>query len=113
MDKLGFGADNAAQTIVDYQVITECNPYVPFDAAGIYDNPGRLRDSVYLNTVLGSGEVKYRTPYARYLYYHPEFNYQEAPTRGAYWADRAMQNGGKARVIQALKAEIAKRGKRK
>ena len=97
---------------MDEQVITECDPYVPFDAAGIYDNPGRLRDSVRLNTVIGSGEVKYRTPYARYLYYHPEFNYQEAPMRGAYWADRAMQNGGKERVVKALKDLIARRCKK-
>lgn len=112
MDKMGFGADNSAQKVVDQQVIIECDPYVPFDAAGIYANPGRLRDSVNLNTVIGSGEVKYRTPYARYLYYHPEFNYQEEPIRGAYWADRAMQNGGKKRVVEAVKAYIKKRNKK-
>lgn len=112
LDKLGFGPNNEAQYIVDSEVMKQCDPYVPFDAAGVYPAPGRLRDSVQFNTELGSGEIKYRTPYARYLYYHPEFNYQEAPMRGAYWADRAMQNGGKEKVVKALKNFIRKRSRK-
>ncbi len=111
MDKLGFGADNAAQVMVDEQVLTLCEPYVPFDVAGIYPNPKTLINSGKNNTILGSGLVKYRTPYARYLYYHPEFDYQGAPMRGAYWADRAMQDGGKAKVVAALKEFVGRRSK--
>lgn len=104
MDKLGFGADNAAQVMVDEQVITLCEPYVPFDK-------GVLKDSGKRSTVIGSGFVKYRGPQARYLYYHPEFDYQGAPMRGAFWADRAMQDGGKAKVVAALKEFVRQRSK--
>ena len=112
LNNLGFGSGNEAQIAVDKQVLIVCEPYVPFDAASIYPTPGKLKASGGENTILGSGNVIYRAPYARYLYYHPEFSYQEAPMRGAYWADRAMQDGGKEKVVKALKSDIKKRIRR-
>lgn len=43
------------------------------------------------NTVTGSGEIRYMTPYARRLYYHPEYNFNQAPERGAYAFERMKQ----------------------
>lgn len=50
------------QKVIDKAVIDYCIPYCPFDT-------GVLANSPYTATVIGSGEVVYRTPYARYLYY--------------------------------------------
>ncbi len=50
-----------------------------------------LINSGILNTQIGSGEIRYRTPYARKLYYHPKYNFQGAPERGAYAFERTKQ----------------------
>lgn len=50
------------QQVIDKAVIDYSLPYCPFDT-------GVLANSPYTATVIGSGEVIYRTPYARYLYY--------------------------------------------
>lgn len=48
-----------AQRYLDNVVLTDCNKYVPFRS-------GKLRQSGINNTVIGSGEVQWRTPYAHF-----------------------------------------------
>lgn len=48
-----------AQCYLDGAVLDDCNMYVPF-------RMGELRNSGTRNTVKGSGEVKWVTPYAHY-----------------------------------------------
>lgn len=60
--KFGVGEGGHVQKAVDAAVIRECFPYVPFDE-------GILAGSANTATEIGSGEVVYDTPYARYLYY--------------------------------------------
>jgi hypothetical protein len=43
------------------------------------------------NTRLGSGRISYGVPYARRLYYNPQFNFRGAPKRGAYWFERVKR----------------------
>lgn len=62
IEKHGVGEGGHVQKIVDAAVIRECFPYVPFDE-------GALAGSANTTTKIGSGEVVYDTPYARYLYY--------------------------------------------
>ena len=50
-----------AQCYLDNAVLEDCNQYVPF-------RNGELRRSGIRNTVIGSGEVKWVTPYAHYQY---------------------------------------------
>ena len=52
-----------------------------------------LIKSGILNTQIGSGELRYRTPYARRLYYHPEYNFstEKNPEAGAYAFERMKQ----------------------
>ena len=52
----------AVQKFIDSEVLRLCEPLVPFDQ-------GTLARSGQINTVIGSGQVKYRTPYARRWYY--------------------------------------------
>lgn len=60
--KYGVGVGGYVQKVVDKRVIEYCFPYVPYDE-------GILARSAYTATEIGSGEVVYDTPYARYQFY--------------------------------------------
>ena len=111
--KLGVSPGGHVQKAVDAAVIRECFPYVPFDE-------GILAGSANTATEIGSGEVVYDTPYARYQFYgeiygpnipivengvivgyrsppekHPtgrplQYNTDKNPLAGSHWFDRAM-----------------------
>lgn len=104
--RLGMEKDGELQRTVDNEVIRECDPYVPHRI-------GTLRESAAENTVIGSGRVVYKTPYARRLYYNPQYHFNYAPQRGGMWFHRAMANGGRERIRKALEAKIAKRLRRR
>ena len=81
----GFGAKytgkfNQAQRVIDSEVLRLNSPYVPMDS-------GALIRSGIANTVIGSGVVIYRTPYARRWYYEAA-NFQGAPMRGRFHFER-------------------------
>lgn len=94
----GLQASGEVQKFIDSEVLRLCDPLVPFDQ-------GTLKQSGTINTVVGSGEVRYRTPYARRWYYMPA-NFQGAPDRGNYWFDRMKNNGGKDQILNGA-AKIA------
>lgn len=82
----GFGPGytdkfNSAQAVIDSEVLRYNRPFIPFDT-------GMLSLSGDLHTVVGSGKVIYKTPYASKMYYSPHFNFQGAPQRGAYWFEK-------------------------
>ena len=111
--KLGVDPGGYVQKAVDAGVIRECSPYLPFDE-------GVLEGSANTATEIGSGEVIYDTPYARYQYYGEvygpnfpitengeivgyysppekfatgeklEYNTEKHPMAGSHWFDRAM-----------------------
>lgn len=111
--KLGVNPGGYVQKVVDAAVIRECFPYLPFDE-------GVLAGSANTATKIGSGEVIYDTPYARYQYYgevygpnipivengvvtgyfsppekHPtgkklQYSKEVNPMAGSHWFDRAM-----------------------
>lgn len=111
--KLGVAPGGHVQKAVDAAVIRECFPYLPFDE-------GVLAGSANIATEIGSGEVVYDTPYARYLYYGEvygpnfpitengvivgfysppekfatgqklEYSTEKHPMAGSHWFDRAM-----------------------
>lgn len=72
-----------AQQYVDSEVLRLSEPFIPRDT-------GALINSGIVNTQIGSGEVKYNTPYARRWYYMPA-HFQGAPLRGNYWFERFKQ----------------------
>ena len=88
----GLLAGDTAQKFVDGEVLRRCAPMVPFDS-------GALNRSGTTNTRLGSGEVRYATPYARRWYYRPA-NFTGVPMRGNYWFERMKQNGGQKTVTE-------------
>lgn len=85
MAKRGLEAQGRVQKYIDSEVLRKCDPYVPMDT-------GELKRSGIRHTKIGSGEVRYRTPYARRLYYNPQYNFQGAPMRGGKWFERAKNN---------------------
>lgn len=85
-----------AQVYVDSEVLRYSEPYLPFRS-------GILKKSGILSTVVGSGEVEWATPYARYLYYgkvmigqapkqvtnrNLTFDQSKNPLAGAFWFER-------------------------
>lgn len=51
-----------AQKFIDSECLRQMKPYTPF-------RTGVLEHSATLGTVIGSGEIMYNSPYARYQYY--------------------------------------------
>ena len=114
-EKLGINPGGHVQKVIDAAVIRECFPYVPFDE-------GVLAGSANTATEIGSGEVVYDTPYARYLYYGEvygpnipitengiitgywspkekfptgeklEYSTEKNPQAGSHWFERAMED---------------------
>lgn len=95
----GLQNNASVQKYIDSEVLRLCNPKVPFRS-------GDLARSGVINTKIGSGEVRYSTPYARRMYYHPEYSFTGAPERGAYWFERMKKNGGKEEILKGA-AKIA------
>lgn len=77
-------AIHKAQMKLDQQVINDSNYYVPLKTS-------TLQKSAIINTVLGSGLVKWRTPYARAQYYGVNFDHskQRNPNACAKWFEAA------------------------
>lgn len=72
---------NRKQMIVDSEVLRHCSPLVPFRTR-------MLEKSGTLGTVIGSGEVRYVAPYARFQYYQTAQSRIYDPRCGAKWFER-------------------------
>lgn len=105
METLGINEQGRVQQFVTNEFLKNVEPFVPFDIAGKYENPGRLKDSGHIEN---DTDVVWDTPYARNLYYHPEFNFQGAPMRGGFWADRYLQDGGMVELEDGARRIVKK-----
>lgn len=101
---LGLEEKGRVQQYVTNEVMNLSEPYVPFDIAEKYSNPGRLKNSVHIED---KTDVVWNTPYARRWYYE-DANFQGAPTRGRYWVDRMLQNGGLKQIEDGARREARK-----
>lgn len=81
VSKRGLQKQGEVQRFIDSEVLRLTDPYVPFDT-------GALKSSGTRHTKVGSGNVRYRTPYARKMYYNPQYNFAGAPMRGGKWFER-------------------------
>ena len=77
LEKRGLDKKGKVQQIIDSEVLRRCEPYVPLDS-------GMLVNSGTLHTEIGSGTVKYQTPYARPQYY----GNKSRTGRGGLWFER-------------------------
>ena len=107
---LGLNERGRVQKVVTEAVLMLSEPYVPFDEAGLYGDPGALIRSGRTegkDVVWGTGG-EFGVNYARRLYYHPEYNFQGAPRRGGYWVDRMLMEGGLKKIEQMAQKEAAR-----
>ncbi|MCM1439826.1 MAG: minor capsid protein [Roseburia sp.] len=84
---------NRKQMIVDSEVLRYCSPLIPF-------RTGALTHSGTIGTVIGSGNVKYATPYARFQYYRTAQSRSYDSKRGGLWFER-MKTAHKADILRA------------
>lgn len=77
-------AKEKAQFILDEQVVKDSNDFAPMD-------DGYLIGSSLEHTVFGSGEVTWKMPYARRLYYNPQYNFSKDsnPNAQGLWFEAA------------------------
>ena len=83
LKKRGLEEGGRVQQFIDTECLRLSAPKVPKDT-------GALIESANINTKIGSGQLEYRTPYARRWYYMPA-RFQGAPERGNYWFERMKQ----------------------
>ena len=90
------------QKYIDSTVLRKCERYVP-------KRTGTLLRSGQLSTIIGSGEVKYRTPYCRNVYYNNAGRGAEGTARGGLrgrkWFER--MKAAHARSILRGAAQIS------
>ena len=82
------------QKIVDSEVLRYCAPLIPF-------RTGTLTRSGIIGTVIGSGNVQYATPYARFQYYQTAQSRSYDSRRGAKWFER-MKTAHKADIQRTV-----------
>ena len=80
------------QRFVDSEVLRRCSPRVP-------KRTGVLERSGTLGTVIGSGEVNYNAPYARFQYYSTAESRSYDPNRGGRWFER-MKVAEKEQILE-------------
>lgn len=73
-----------AQYALDSQVLKDSNYFIPKDTGNLEQSSLRASD-------IGGGLIRWDTPYARRLYYHPEYNFQkdENPNARGLWFEEA------------------------
>jgi len=102
------GRYDRAQMFVDSEVLRLSDPYIPMQT-------GMLKKSGILGTVIGSGEVVWNAPHARYHYYgklmvgrapkiltNIDLKYHGAPMRGAFWFER-MKADKKSQILDGAR----------
>lgn len=80
-------ANAESQMILDTQVLKDSNYYVPKDT-------GNLEASGVAHSRIGDGHIEWNTPYARKLYYNPQYNFSEDtnPNAQGLWFEAAKSN---------------------
>lgn len=81
----GLEPGGKIQQFVATELVKEFDPYVPF-------RTGVLKGSAVRELAPPYDEIVYDTPYAARMYYNPQFNFNGAPMRGAYWDRRAYSD---------------------
>lgn len=91
--KRGLEGSGKVQQLIDYSVLKELAAYVPLDT-------GQLKRDAIINTVIGSGSIRYLSPYARKQYYIPM---RHEGQRCAYWFEQMKAEGGKEKLLRIAK----------
>ena len=82
------------------ELLTRANVHVPHDEGNL-ESTGEASVATY--DLIGA--VSYDTPYAVRLYEHPEYKFQEAPTRHGKWLEETFNDSGEE-VLKWLQKEM-------
>lgn len=96
----GIEVGGKVQRYIDSEVLRLTDPYVPMDT-------GTLKSSGTRHTKIGSGEVRYRTPYARKQYHTNKGN----GLRGKMWFERSKADNRNSILNGACRVAGARGGK--
>lgn len=90
-------AKDKLQLVFSTQVLKDSNKYAPL-------RDGYLMASGLTHSNLSTGMLKWQTPYARRLYYNPQYNFStdKNPLAGGLWFERAKTQHTKSweRVVK-------------
>lgn len=80
-------ANNEAQFVLDQQILKDSNYYAPEDLG----YSGGLKASSLLHSRIGQGHIEWQTPYAKRLYYNPQYNFRKDknPNARGLWFEEA------------------------
>lgn len=97
LKKRGLETKGEVQKFVDSEVLRQSDPYVP-------KLEGVLIESGQKATVIGSGKVKYKTPYAKRQYYEGRSpgTSERGALRGKPWFER-MKNSHLQQILEGAK----------
>lgn len=72
------------QFVLDTQILKDSNYFIPMDTSFLMNSSLRASD-------IGGGLLRWDTPYARRLYYNPQYNFQkdENPNARGLWFEWA------------------------
>ena len=90
LQKRGLEERGRIQKMCDSEVLRQCEPYTPRDT-------GTLVNSGTLSTDIGSGQVIWNTPYARFLYYGV---LMVSPSTGSPWAKAGEKKVSTGKELQ-------------
>lgn len=85
-----------AQEYVDHEVLRLSEPFVPM-------RTGKLRQSGWYGTKLGSGVVRYTAPYAKPRYYKGRARNGK---QGKFWFSR-MKSGNKEKILNGTRRKFS------
>lgn len=91
----GLEPGGKVQQVVDSETLKYMDPYIPKDTGALIDNG-------IINSVIGSGKIVYKGPYARKQYYIP-MNHGNGNIRCAYWFEEMKKRGGKEKILEAAR----------
>jgi hypothetical protein len=95
-----IGPDSPVQRFIDHEIIRTIERYVP-------KLTGTLIRSATEHTAIGSGLIKWVTPYARLQYFkNPGPPRPTGDTRGREWIDRWRNDGHADRIAAAAAAKF-------
>lgn len=91
------------QFMMDQSVLKDSNYYVPMDESF-------LAKSALIHSSVGKGRLVWQTPYAKKLYYNPQYNFSEDknPNAQGLWFEAAKAQNNDRWVKEALKAVKSK-----
>jgi hypothetical protein len=96
------GPFSPLQKYIDHEILRTIDPYVPMLS-------GTLKRSATIHTVIGSGVIRWVTPYARRMYFTnpgPDMPRQTGPLRGKRWIERWKNDGWVERITEGARKKF-------